>query len=220
MTPSAAGSRSERIVRELLVEHGRTFAEELEIDLREDAPAPWFRLLCFALLCSTRIGTSVAVRAAHDLTAAGWPDPAAMAGATWEDLVRVLDGAGYVRYDFRTASRLELLSRRVRDVYGGDLRRLREVAGRSLDRERKLLEEFVGIGPVGADVFLREAQAAWPELRPYVDARTRETARELGLPADPERLAALVPSADLASLVAALVRHRIAHRHRPVARAS
>ena len=219
MTPSTAGSRSGRIVRDLLAEHGRTFAEELEIDLREDAPSPWFRLLCFALLCSTRIGTRIAVRAASDLSAAGWSDAAAMASATWEGLVRVLDDAGYVRYDFRTATRLELLSRRVLDVYGGDLRRLREAAERSPQRERRLLQEFAGIGPVGAGVFLREAQAAWPELRPYVDARTRETARELGLPADPERLAALVPPVDIARLVAALVRHRIAHRHQPAVHA-
>jgi hypothetical protein len=220
MASSTRGSRADPVVRSLLDEHGRTFAQELEIDLHEDSPAPWFRLLCFALLCSTRIGTGIAVRAARDLTDAGWADPAAMASATWEDRVRVLDDAGYARYDFRTATRLEQLSRRVLDVYGGDMRRLREEAGRSPGRERTLLQEFVGIGPVGADVFLREAQAAWPELRPYVDARSRETARELGLPADPDRLAALVAPAEIARLVAALVRHRIAHRHPPVVRAS
>jgi hypothetical protein len=40
----------------------------------------------------------------------------------------------------------------------------------------------VGIGPVGADVFLREAQAEWPELRPCVDARAQYAARQFGLP--------------------------------------
>jgi len=44
--------------------------------------------------------------------------------------------------------------------YDGDLRRLREAAGREPERERELLQEFKGIGGVGADIFRREAQVA------------------------------------------------------------
>lgn len=196
----------------LLRAHGRTFAEELGLDLKGDAPSAWFRLLCFALLCSTRIGTSIALNAARRLSAAGWRDARSMARSTWEQRVAVLDEAGYVRYDFRTATRLGHLAQKVLEDYAGDLRRLREAASHDPTRERQLLERFVGIGPVGAAVFLREAQTAWPELRPYVDERTRETAVRLGLPSDPNRLAALVRTRDLSRLTAALVRYRIAHR--------
>ncbi len=106
-----------------------------------------------------------------------------MRRSTWERRVRVLDEAGYVRYDFRTATRLDQLAQHVLERYGGDLRRLRIAAGQDRGRARELLQEFVGIGPVGADVFLREAQVAWPKLRPYVDPRVQDTATELGLPA-------------------------------------
>lgn len=207
----------ERIVDRLLREHGRTLADELGLDLRADSPQPWFRLLCFALLCSTRISARIAVAAAQGLADAGWTDAEALRRSTWEQRVRVLDDAGYVRYDFRTATRLDQLGQHALDRYGGDVRRLRTAAGRDRGRERELLQEFVGIGPVGADVFLREAQVAWSELRPYVDARVQDTATELGLPADPHRLAALVPDKDLARLVAALVRVRLTHRLPPYA---
>lgn len=35
------------------------------------------------------------------------------------------------------------------------------------------LEEFPGIGPAGASVFLREAQAVWPSVAPYADERVQ-----------------------------------------------
>jgi hypothetical protein len=45
----------------------------------------------------------------------------------------------------------------------GDLRRLRDEAGRDPQRIHQLLQDFKGIGPVGATIFLREAQVVWPE---------------------------------------------------------
>ena len=199
-------------VDHLLAQHGRTYADELGLNLHADSPAPWFGLLCFTLLSSTRISARIAVAAAQGLANAGWTDAQALKRSTWEERVEVLDDAGYVRYDFRTATRLEQLSQQLLDRYGGDVRRLRETAGRDRSREHESLLEFVGIGPVGADVFLREAQAAWPELQPYVDARAQEAARQLGLPTDPQQLADLVPNADLARFVAALVRCSLSHR--------
>jgi hypothetical protein len=49
-------------------------------------------------------------------------------------------------------------------------------------------------------------QAVWPELRPYLDRKTLDGARRLGLPADPGRLAKLVQPQQLATFAAALVR--------------
>jgi hypothetical protein len=94
----------------------------------------------------------------------------------------------------------------VLDRYGGDLRRLAGDSERDTGRARELLQEFPGIGPTGADIFCREAQAVWPWLRPYLDDQTVKGAERIGLPKDPERLAALVPERDLARLAAALVR--------------
>jgi hypothetical protein len=61
------------------------------------------------------------------------------------------------------------------------------------------------MGPVGVDIFCREAQAVWPELRPYLDRKTLDGAKKVGLPGDPDRLVELAKN-DLPQLAAALVR--------------
>jgi hypothetical protein len=78
------------------------------------------------------------------------------------------------------------------------------------EQERVLLKQFKGIGDVGADIFLREVQAAWDEVRRFVDRRARAGAKMLGLPHDPQRLARLVGERDFPRLVAALVRVELA----------
>jgi hypothetical protein len=70
----------------------------------------------------------------------------------------------------------------------------------------RLLQEVKGIGPTGAAVFLREVQAVWPWVRPYLDDRARAGARRVGLPDDCESLAALAPGDDVARFAAGLVR--------------
>ena len=94
----------------------------------------------------------------------------------------------------------------VQERWGGDLRRMRKDADGDVKALKQLLTEHKGLGPVGADIFLREVQACWQEVRPYVDKRAKQAARSLGLPAKPDDLAALIKDDDVARLVAALVR--------------
>ncbi|MBK0418106.1 hypothetical protein JD276_03555 [Leucobacter sp. CSA1] len=68
------------------------------------------------------------------------------------------------------------------------------------------MQEFDGIGPVGASIFLREVQQVWPAVRPFADALVLEGARAAGLPQDADELAKTVGGDRLASLAAALVR--------------
>ncbi|MFI8419970.1 endonuclease [Streptomyces sp. NPDC085479] len=194
----------EKIAR-LLREHGRTYADEAGISLR-DTPAPLYQLLVLTVLCSVRIRAATATAAARELFAAGLRTPAAMAESTWRERVTALGRAHYVRYDESTAAALGEGAALVLDRYGGDLRRLREEASGEPARIRALLREVPRIGPVGAGIFCREAQAVWPELRPYFDERSRATAAGLGLPHTPAGLARHVPPDDLARLAAALVR--------------
>jgi len=205
---------AKRIVEILMQDCGRTFAEELEIDLSTDDPASLFRLLCACLLFSTRISHAIALKAARSLSAHGWTTPQKMAGSTWGQRVRALDEAGYVRYDERTATMLGETVQLLLDLYHGDLRELREKAGRQPDQERKLLKEFSGIGDVGVNIFFREAQVVWPELFPYVDAKAAASAAQFGLEANPKTLAALMKTKDgFARLMAALVRVQLTRRH-------
>jgi hypothetical protein len=193
------------VVRALVGSHGRTFAEEAGITLR-DTPQPLYRLLVLALLLSARIRGSVAVATARELYAAGLRDPRRMAGADWQQRVDALGRGGYRRYDERTATQLgdgaELLTER----WGGDLRRMRKEADGDTGRLRDLLQEVPGLGPAGADIFLREVQQVWPEVAPYLDRKALDGAARLGLPKDPDRLVRLAGDTQPAVLAAALVR--------------
>ncbi|MFE4053934.1 endonuclease [Streptomyces sp. YIM B13518] len=197
--------RDGRVVRALVDAYGRTYAEEAGIELK-DAPQPLYRLLVLAHLLSARIKGSIAVASARALHEAGLRDPRRMAGATWQERVDALGRGGYRRYDERTATQLgdeaELLTER----WGGDLRRLREEAGGDVGALRRLLQEFPGVGPVGADIFLREVQRVWPEAAPRLDAKALQGARRLELPQDPDRLLGLAERTEPAVLAAALVR--------------
>ena len=203
-----------RVVQVLLRDYGRTFAEELSIDLKTDDASSLFRLLCVSMLFSTRISHSIAIKAAESVYAHGWTTPQKMAASTWGQRVSALDEAGYVRYDERTATRLAEAAQLVLDLYNGDLGKLRAEAGCKSDQERRLLKEFNGIGDVAVDIFFREVQVAWPELFPFADAKAVESAKRLGLKADPKSLVALVKTKiEFARLMAALVRVQLSHGH-------
>ncbi|WP_261558302.1 hypothetical protein [Frankia tisae] len=202
------GTDIEAVVAELLTRHGRTYADEIDADVPADTAEAMFRLTVFALLASARIRTAAAAQATRALMDAGWTDAASMAEATWEERTRVLNRNGYARYDESASRQLADASRHLSETYDGDIRHLREAADHFPDRERALLQKIKGIGPVGADIFLREAQAGWDELVPYLDERVRRTAGELGLPTSPPQFLDLVDRADLPRLVAALVRVR------------
>ncbi|PTM93721.1 endonuclease [Streptomyces sp. VMFN-G11Ma] len=193
------------VVRALVGSHGRTFAEEAGITLR-DTPQPLYRLLVLALLLSARIRGSVAVATARALYEAGMRDPRRMAGASWQQRVDALGRGGYRRYDERTATQLgdgaELLTER----WGGDLRRVRKEADGDTGRLRDLLQEVPGLGPAGADIFLREVQLVWPEVAPYLDRKALDGAARLGLPKEPDRIVRLAGDTEPAVLAAALVR--------------
>ena len=128
-------------------------------------PTALFQWLCASLLFSARIRADAALRALFE---AGLTTPETMASATWRS-APILNRSGYARYDESTSRMLGETSRMLLDRYQGDLRKLREAAGRDPQEERRLLEEFKGIGDVGADIFMREVQLVWDELYPFAD---------------------------------------------------
>ncbi|MFJ7198104.1 MULTISPECIES: endonuclease [unclassified Streptomyces] len=178
----------------LLARHGTTYAAEAGIRLR-NTPQPLYQLLVLSDLLSARIRASVAVSAARALFDHGMRSPRRMAAATWQQRVDALGEGGYRRYDERTATQLGDGAGLLLDAYGGDLRRLRAESDGDLDTLRAGLRRTPGIGPAGADIFVREVQAVWPETAPYVDGKALQGAERLGLPASPAELAKLAEQA-------------------------
>ena len=203
---SAAKTKTDpkELTRHLLKVAGTTYARDAGIAVK-DTPQPLFQLLVLSMLASKPISAQIAVSAARELFAAGWRSPDAVLEANRGDVIKAFGRAHYVRYDESSATRLVSIAEHVKHKYGGDLRRLADLSGRRVAPARRLLKEFNGIGDTGADIFLREVQDVWPWVRPYFDDRARKAAGELGLPADPEKLASLAPRS-CAQFAAALIK--------------
>ena len=185
--------------RTVIDQYGTTYAAEAGIRLA-DRPAPLYQLAVLTTLLSARIGSEIAVAAARELFRAGFRTPQKMAASTWQERVDALGRGHYRRYDERTSTMLGEGAKLVQERWGGDLRRIR---GGQLRAE---IQQLPGIGPTGADIFCREVQEVWPELRPFIDERTKKGAAAAGLPTDPNQLADLVSDDELPGLVAGLVR--------------
>jgi hypothetical protein len=205
MTTTTAPARRQRIARALLTAHGRTFAEEAGITVK-DAPSPLYRLLVLSVLLSAPMASRTGVAACRSLSQAGLRTAARMRESPWHQRVQLLGEAGYRRFDERTATILgdgaELLTTR----WGGDLRRMRDEAAGDVDELRRLLQEVPGIGRVGSAIFCREVQGVWPDVAPFLDDRVLDGAKRLGLPASVAGLAKLVEDDDLPAPAAACVR--------------
>src|SRR3954447_16111010 len=133
-----AQSRREKVAA-LLERHGRTYAEELGIDVRRGTPAPLFQLLVASLLFSARINTSIAVEAAKAVRRDGWTTARRLAESSWERRAKVLNEAGYAPHDERTATMLGDPAALLPREWGGALRGLRAAAGRDPAEERRRL---------------------------------------------------------------------------------
>jgi endonuclease III len=203
------------IVEALLDRYPRTSAEQLGVR-RADTPSGLYRILVMSLLMSARIRASIALDATAALFAKGWTSPSRMVAASWEERAQTLNQAGYARYDERTSTMLADASAMLVERYHGDLRRLREEAGRDPATERARLDEFKGVGEVGVDIFFREAQRAWPELYPFADRRTLDVAEELGLGSNARSLARLAHGDRFVRLVHALVQTHLEGTEREI----
>ncbi|MHA0798403.1 hypothetical protein ACXYTJ_15505 [Gilvimarinus sp. F26214L] len=201
------------LIQKLLKQHGRTFAEELAIPVQKNTPSALFQLLVAALLFSARIPAHNALEATRALIEAGLTTPRKMAQASWQERVDVITWHGYKRYDESGSTRLGQTAQLLLERYQGDLRRLRDAADGDVGELKKRLMEFKGIGPVGADIFLREIQGVWTEVYPYGDARVLKTAAKLGVGRTVSELAELVPPKDFPRLAAALVRVDLEHTY-------
>ena len=216
---SIAGSTKDGLARVAVAALGGRYPTALGIDV-DAGDAEVERWFLAATLFGTRISASVAGRTFRVLNDAGLHRVAQARHIPWHDLVGLLDGGGYGRYDFRTATRLQDLAEVVAERYGGET----AVIGRRFPRYpdlRQALDVLPGWGPVTIQLFLRELRGVWPGAQPPLDMRAAAAARHLGLaagaPSQPDvtALARLADESrlDLRDLEGGLVRLALAHRH-------
>src|ERR1700712_3032693 len=141
-------SKHEKTVRRLMQQAGTTYAEEAGITLK-DTPMPLFQLLVLCMLASKPIDAGIAVGAARELFRCGLRTPSDVLDAERHTMIAAFGRASYARYDESSATRLVEMAQAVTEEYGGDLRRLADVAGGDIRRAAKLLRGFKGIGETG-----------------------------------------------------------------------
>jgi hypothetical protein len=141
----------------------KTTAADLEIDLPSNKEEELFKWLLACLLFGKPIQTNIAAQAYRTLVAAHLCSPEAILKAGWDELVRLLDEAHYVRYDFSTATKLLEISDELKRRYGNVSNLIAESkTPRELSAK---LQEFRNVGPVTARIFLRELRPHWRSSR-------------------------------------------------------
>ncbi|HLZ32664.1 MAG TPA: hypothetical protein VKP13_01515 [Nitrospira sp.] len=111
----------------------------------------------------------------------GLTSPQAIVKTGWDGLVDVLDAGGYVRYDFKTATKLLEVMTHLIDQYGGDLGHLHDAAVDERDVETRLKALGKGIGDVTVQIFLRELRGIWPKAQPALSPLSMLAVRDLAL---------------------------------------
>ena len=134
-------------------------AKDLGIQLSSKKEEELFKWFLACLLYGKPIQQQVAERAFLKLAAAGLLSPDAILRAGWDELIRLLDEARYVRFDFSTATKLLHISKELKERYGSLTNLLAE--SKTPAELSKKLQEFKYIGPTTARIFLREVRPLW-----------------------------------------------------------
>jgi len=190
------------IAKQLVRTVGGRFSTELGIDVDRGGREVdrWFLA---ATLFGARISAAVAMRTYQVLAKAGVRTVADAGKRTWDELVKLLDEGGYVRYDYGTATRLQKLAE--------DLSPHRSVEALLASAEGKrdavaTLDALPGWGPTTIRLFLREIGRTQA-----IDPRAEQAARHLKLPMSKLDAIARQARLDPRDLEAALVRLSLRH---------
>jgi hypothetical protein len=148
------------------LEQSLLYSEELGIDLTQPSEAVYFRWFLASLLFGARISETTAKNTYRAFVRHGLTSPTKILAIGWNFLVDpVMREGGYVRYDGRKSTQVLRDCETLVADYGGRLRRLHDAASDAHDLEERL-RAFYGVGPVTANIFLRELRPAWAKADP------------------------------------------------------
>ena len=163
------------IPKELIEKNAVSYPEIFKIDLKKD-PFPWFLL---SVLFGARISENIAKNTFFIFKSENLLSPEALIDRGWDGIVAVLDTGGYVRYDFKTATKILELSENV--IREGGLNKIHEKSKDFDDLVRRLKSLAKGIGDVTVGIFMREMVGVWEKARPYPSKNVIVAAENLGI---------------------------------------
>jgi hypothetical protein len=204
---------------ELVRNVGGRYASALGIDLAGPDAGERFKWFVAAMLYGARISESLATRTWREFASRDVLTPGRILETGWDGLVGMLDVGGYVRYDYKTATKLlDVCTALTRD-YGGNLDILHGAAADARDLEHRLKALGKGIGDTTVCIFLRELRGIWERADPVLSPLALTAAIESGYlrssTQDPARALSILhkvwladgqPAEDFADFESALVR--------------
>ena len=181
----------------LVHSRGVRFAAALGIDLAAPDAGERFKWFLAAVLYGARISESLATRTWWEFAARGVLTPHQIVATGWDGLVVILGAGSYVRYDYKTATKLLAASAALLHDYGGSLDTLHGIAKDSSDLEMRLKALGKGIGDTTVAIFLRELRGIWAKAAPPLSPLALAAAIALGY---------LLPAADTADRALPMLR--------------
>ena len=186
-----SAAAKQHLCAKLIGELGGTYASALGIKLASMGSEEVFKWFLASVLFGARISEGIAVRTYKEFEKAHVLSPEAFLKTGWQGLVDILDRGGYVRHDFKTATRLLDMTEALKEKYEGDLNRLHFFAEDERDLEEKLQGLGKGIGPITVNIFLRELRDLWEKAEPPLSEHAFLASTNLGLTQATDALAAL-----------------------------
>jgi hypothetical protein len=172
--------------------------------LRDRTDREVFKWFLASLLFGGHISEAIARNTYRAFARHRLVTPRAILRAGWDTLVDpVMREGGYVRYDGRKSTQILRDCEILIEHYEGRLTRLHAVASDPADLEARLMG-FYGVGPVTANIFLRELRPFWRKADPEPLAAVRELARAWGVDLDRRSRRSLAFARIEAGLVRAL----------------
>lgn len=169
------------VIKTLIENIGGSFSRSLGIDLSDADSQEIFKWFFASLLFGARISEPIVVNTYREFESKDVLSPEEILQTGWDGLVEILDAGGYVRYDFKTATKLLEIMETLKDEYNGDLNALHRQSESSGDLERRLQKLGKGIGPVTVNIFLRELRGIWRKADPLPQELAVLAASNLGL---------------------------------------
>ncbi len=157
---------SKESIQALIKQYKGRFSAELGIDLPSGYPVEIFKWFLASVLFGARISETIVKKTFREFAARNVVSPKAILDTGWDGLVEILDEGGYVRYDFKTATKLLDMCKTLTESYRAELTNLHSSAADPRDLEQRLMSLAGGIGDVTVNIFLREMRGIWTKADP------------------------------------------------------
>ena len=152
------------------------YSEELDIDLKKNSDEELFKWFLVSILFGARISETIAKNTYKTFEKYKLLNPKEILKAGWDFLINpIMREGGYVRYDGKTSTQILRNCQTLLEKYGGSLKTLHKEAQNSDDLENKLMN-FYGVGPITANIFLRELRPFWRKSNPEPSQIVKEAA--------------------------------------------